>query len=83
MILFLISKNLSILEFYKNWGYALILQIKGLNKMKKFLKNLGVLILVITMVFVVVYMLMIAADTEYEINQEKERVYFEKLKEMQ
>ena len=51
--------------------------------MKNFLKNLGVLILTISMVFVVVYMLMIAADAEYEINQEKERVYFEKLKEMQ
>ena len=51
--------------------------------MKNFLKNLGVLILTISMVFAVVYMLMIAADAEYEINQEKERVYFEKLKEMQ
>ena len=50
--------------------------------MKKFLKNSGVLLLMITMVFVVVYMIMIAADAEYEINQEKERVYFEKLKEM-
>ena len=51
--------------------------------MKKFLNNLGALLLTITMVFAVVYMLMIAADAEYEINQEKERVYFEKLKEMQ
>ena len=51
--------------------------------MKNFFKNLGVLTLTITMVFAVVYMLMIAADAQYEINQEKERVYFEKLKEMQ
>ena len=51
--------------------------------MKKILKDLGALLLMITMVFAVVYMLMIAADAEYEINQEKERVYFEKLKEMQ
>ena len=47
--------------------------------MKNFLKNLGVLILTITMVFTVVYMLMIAADAEYEISQEKERIYFEKV----
>ena len=83
MILFLISKILSILKFHKNWGYTLILKIKGLNKMKKILKDLGALLLMITMIFAVVYMLMIAADAEYEINQEKERVYFEKLKEMQ
>ena len=50
--------------------------------MKKFLKNSGVLLLMITMVFVVVYMLMIAADAEYEISQEKERVYFDRLQEM-
>ena len=50
--------------------------------MKNFFKNLGVLILTITMVFAVVYMLLIAADAEYEISQEKERVYFEKLEEM-
>ena len=51
--------------------------------MKKFLKDLGALLFLFTMVFTIVYMLMIAADAEYEINQEKERVYFEKLKEMQ
>ena len=33
MTLFLISKILSILEFHKNWGYALILKIKGLKIM--------------------------------------------------
>ena len=50
--------------------------------MKKFLKDLGVLILTISMVFAVVYMLMIAADAEYEINQERERAYFNRLEDM-
>ena len=50
--------------------------------MKKFLKKSGVLLLMITMVFAVVYMLLIAADAEYEISQEKERVYFDRLQEM-
>ena len=51
--------------------------------MKKILKDLGALLFLFSMVFAVVYMLMIAADAQYEINQEKERVYFQKLKEMQ
>ena len=50
--------------------------------MKKFLKDLGILILTISMVFAVAYMLMIAADAEYEISQGKERAYFDRLEEM-
>ena len=50
--------------------------------MKKFFKNLGVLLLVFTMVFAVVYMLMIAADAEYEVMMEQEKAYFERLEEM-
>ena len=33
MILFLVSKILSILEFCKNWGYTLILKNKGFKTM--------------------------------------------------
>ena len=50
--------------------------------MKKILKDLGILILAIAMVFAVVYIITITADAEYEINQEKERVYFERLEDM-
>ena len=50
--------------------------------MKKFFKNLGVLLLMFTMVFAVVYMLMIAADKEYEVMIEQEKAYFERLEEM-
>ena len=50
--------------------------------MKKFLKNLGVLLLMFTMVFTVVYMLIIAADAEYEVMLEQEKAYFEKIEEM-
>ena len=50
--------------------------------MKKFFKNLGVLLLMFTMVFAVVYMLMIAADAEYEVMIEQEKAYFERLEEM-
>ena len=50
--------------------------------MKKFFKNLGVLLLMFTMVFAVVYMLMIAADAEYEVMLEQEKAYFERLEEL-
>ena len=50
--------------------------------MKKFLKDLFIWLLMFAMVFAVVYMLMIAADAEYEISQERERVYFEKVEDM-
>lgn len=33
-------------------------------------------------VFGVVYMLTITADAEYEVQQEKERIYFERVEEM-
>lgn len=41
--------------------------------MKKFLKDLGVWLLMITMVFATVYMMMLSADVEYEVSLEKER----------
>lgn len=48
----------------------------------KILKDLGVYALMFVMVFSVVYMLVISADAEYEVSQEKERVYFERVEEM-
>ena len=50
--------------------------------MKKFFKNLGVLLLMFTMVFAVVYMLMIAADAEYEVMIEQEKAYLDRVEEM-
>ena len=50
--------------------------------MKKFFKNLGVLLLMFTMVFAVVYMLMIAADTVYEVMLEQEKAYLDRVEEM-
>lgn len=50
--------------------------------MKKLLKDLGVYVLMFTMVFAIVYIITISADEQYEINQEKERIYFERVKEM-
>ena len=50
--------------------------------MKKILKDLSVWLLMFTMVFAVVYMLMIAADAEYEVMLEQEKAYFDRVEEM-
>ena len=50
--------------------------------MKKFLKDLGVVLLMITMVFATVYIITISADAEYEVSLEKERAYFDRVEEM-
>lgn len=50
--------------------------------MKKILKDLSVWLLMFTMVFAVVYILVLTADAEYEVNQEKERIYFEKVEDI-
>ena len=46
----------------------------------KILKDLGALLLMFTMVFAIVYVIMLSADAEYEVNQEKERVYLDRVK---
>ena len=48
----------------------------------KILKDLGIYALMFTMVFAVVYILVLAGDSQYKMNQEKERIYFEKIEEM-
>ena len=48
----------------------------------KILKDLGALLLMFTMVFAIVYVIMLSADGEYEVNQEKERVYLDRVEEM-
>lgn len=50
--------------------------------MKKILKDLFIWLLMLTMVFVVVYILVISADSQYEVNQEREKIYFDRVKEM-
>ena len=45
--------------------------------MKKFLKDLGALILTISMVFAVVYMLIYSLDNELEIIEQQDRDYQE------
>lgn len=50
--------------------------------MKKILKDLFIWLLMFCMVFATIYILVITADSQYEMNQEKERIYFEKVEEM-
>ena len=47
----------------------------------KVLKDLTIWLLLFTMVFMVVYVILLSVDAEYEVNQERERVYFNKIKE--
>ena len=74
MILFLISKILSILEFYKNWGYTLILKNKGLNKMKE---KILLTIWLILGVMLVILMLAYSLDSELESIEQQDRNYQE------
>ena len=50
--------------------------------MKKILKDLFLWLLMFTMVFAVVYILVLTADAEYEVSLEKERAYFDRIEEM-
>ena len=50
--------------------------------MKKFLKDLGIWLLMFTMVFAMVYIITLTADAEYEVNQERQNLYFDKVEEM-
>ena len=50
--------------------------------MKKILKDLFVWLFMFTMVFAVVYILVLTADAEYEVNQEREKIYFDRVEEM-
>ena len=45
--------------------------------MKKFLKDVGVVLLIILTIFATVYIITISADAEYEVGLEKERNYQE------
>ena len=45
--------------------------------MKKFLKDVGVVLLIILTIFATVYIIIISADAEYEAGLEKERNYQE------
>lgn len=46
------------------------------------LKDLGVWLLMFTMVFAIVYVMMLSADAEYEVGLEKERAYFDRVEEL-
>lgn len=46
----------------------------------KVLKDLTIWMLLFTMVFMVVYVILLYVDVEYEVNQERERIYFNKIK---
>ena len=48
----------------------------------KLLKDLGIWLLMFIMVFAVVYILVLTADAEYEVNQEREKIYFDRVEEM-
>ena len=50
--------------------------------MKKILKDLFIWLLMFTMVFATVYIITISADAEYEVNQQKEKIYFDRVEEM-
>ena len=50
--------------------------------MKKILKDLFIWLFMFTMVFAVVYILVISADSQYEVNQQKEKIYFDRVEEM-
>ena len=50
--------------------------------MKKFLKDAGVVLLMILTIFATVYVIMISADAEYEVSLEKEKAYFDRVEEM-
>ena len=47
--------------------------------MKKILKDLFVWLLMFSMVFATVYIVVISADAECEVSQEKERAYFDRV----
>ena len=46
------------------------------------LSDLGAILLIILTIFAIVYIIMISADAEYEISQEKERAYFDRVEEI-
>ena len=48
----------------------------------KFLKDLGVWLLMIGMVFSTVYVIILSADAEYEVQQERQNNYFDRVEEM-
>lgn len=50
--------------------------------MKKFLKDLGVLLLFTMTIFSIVYMMIWSWDKEYEVMLEQEKAYFERIEEM-
>ena len=50
--------------------------------MKKFFKNLGVLLLFTMTIFLVVYMMVWSWDAEYEVMIEQEKAYLERIEEM-
>ena len=49
--------------------------------MKSF-KDLSVFLLMFSMMFAMVYVLTLSADAEYEIQQERQNTYFDRVEEM-
>lgn len=45
----------------------------------KILKDFFVWVVMLVMMFLIVYMLVLAADAEHEVSQERERAYFHKI----
>lgn len=50
--------------------------------MMKFLKDLGAMFLIFSTVFAILFMMMLASDAEYEVNQEREKIYFDRVEEL-
>lgn len=48
----------------------------------KILKDLGVFLLMVAMMFAIMYIFIITADAEYEVSLEKERIYFDQIEKM-
>lgn len=48
----------------------------------KMLKDFCIWVAMFAMMFLIVYMLVLAADAEYEVSQERERAYFDRVEDL-
>ena len=46
------------------------------------IKNIAIWLLMFSMVFAMVFIMVLAFDREYEVNQEREKIYFDRVEEM-
>lgn len=50
--------------------------------MIKLLKNIAIWFLMFTTVFAIMFVMVLACDREYEVNQEREKIYFDRVEEL-